>query len=148
MVERIRFLVEHREWFGVEFLRRVLKDAAPGFLTSRGYRAVKTRPASARHLRNKLLIAVIKRLHEENYGVYGMWKVRVLLKRKGWDIGGDQTARLMPLAGVRGVARSKMENGRADQASNTRVRVMVEQHPPPRKARIPHPGRGQGSVLR
>ena len=52
------------------------------------------------------------------------------------------------LAGACGVARSKMENGRADQASNTRVRVMVEQHPPPRKARIPHPGRGQGSVLR
>ena len=82
MVERIRFLVEHREWFGVEFLRRVLKDAAPGFLTSRGYRAVKTRPASACYLRNKLLIAVIKRLREKNYGIYRVRKMHTLLKRK------------------------------------------------------------------
>lgn len=67
---------------GVEFLRRVLKDTAPGFLTSRRYRAAKTRPASARHLRNELLIAVIKRLHEKNYGIYRVRKVHALLKRK------------------------------------------------------------------
>ena len=82
LTEMIRFLIEHREWFGVEFLRRVLKDAAPGFLTSRRYRAAKTRPASARHLRNELLIAVIKRLHEKNYGIYRVRKVHALLKRK------------------------------------------------------------------
>ncbi len=82
LTERIRFLIEHREWFGVEFRRRILKDTAPGFLTSRGYRAVKTRPASARHLRNKLLIAVIKRLHEKNYGIYRIRKMHTLLKRK------------------------------------------------------------------
>ena len=75
-----------------------LQPAVQGFLTSRRYHATKTRPASARHLRNELLIAVIKRLHEENYGVYGMRKVHALLKQKGWDIGGDQTARLMNLA--------------------------------------------------
>lgn len=82
MVERIRFLIEHREWFEVELLRRILKDTAPGFLTSRRYHATKTRPASARHLRNKLLIAVIKRLHEKNYGIYRIRKMHTLLKQK------------------------------------------------------------------
>lgn len=33
--------------------------------------------------------------------------MHALLRREGWDIGRDQTARLMKLAGVRGVARSK-----------------------------------------
>ena len=79
----------------------------PGFLTSRGYRAAKTRVPSARQLKDELLVPEIQRLHEENYGVYGVRKMHALLRREGWDIGRDQTARLMKLAGVRGVARSK-----------------------------------------
>lgn len=59
-----------------------LQPAVQSFLTSHRYRATKTRPASARHLRNKLLIAVIKRLHEENYGIYRVRKMHTLLKRK------------------------------------------------------------------
>lgn len=103
----IRFIDEHRDQFGVEFLCRVLRDAVPGFLTSRGYRAAKTRVPSARQLKDELLVPEIQRLHEENYGVYGVRKMHALLRREGWDIGRDQTARLMKLAGVRGVARSK-----------------------------------------
>ena len=103
----IRFIDEHRDQFGVEFLCRVLRDAVPGFLTSRGYRAAKTRVPSARQLKDELLVPEIQRLHEENYGVYGVRKMHALLRREGWDIGRNQTARLMKLAGVRGVARSK-----------------------------------------
>lgn len=103
----IRFIDEHRDQFGVEFLCRVLKDAVPGFLTSRGYRAAKTRVPSARQLKDELLVPEIQRLHDENYGVYGERKMHALLRREGWDVGRDQTARLMTLAGVRGVARSK-----------------------------------------
>ena len=47
------------------------------------------------------------RLHAENYGVYGRRKMHALLQRQGWQIGRDQTERLMKLAGVRGVSRSK-----------------------------------------
>ncbi|WOQ69545.1 IS3 family transposase [Microbacterium limosum] len=103
----IRFIDEHRDQFGVEFLCRVLRDTVPGFLTSRGYRAAKTRVPSARQLRDELLVPEVRLLHEENYGVYGVRKMHALLRRQGWDVGRDQTARLMGLAGVRGVARSK-----------------------------------------
>lgn len=78
-----------------------------GFLTSRGYRAAKTRVASARQLRDELLVPEVARLHAENYSVYGRRKMHALLKRQGWEIGRDQTARLMRLAGVRGVRKSK-----------------------------------------
>ena len=39
--------------------------------------------------------------------MYGVRKMHALLRRQGWDVGRDQTARLMRLAGVRGVKRSK-----------------------------------------
>lgn len=67
----IRFIDEHRDQFGVEFLCRVLRDAVPGFVSSRGYRAAKTRVPSPRQLKDELLVPEISRLHVENYGVYG-----------------------------------------------------------------------------
>jgi transposase InsO family protein len=85
----------------------VLRPAVRGFITSRGYRAAKTRPPSARALKDELLVPEIARLHEENYGVYGVRKMHALMRRRGWDIGRDQTARLMRIAGVQGVKRSK-----------------------------------------
>lgn len=103
----IRFIDEHRDRFGVEFLCRVLRDAVPGFLTSRGYRAAKTRGPSTRQLRDELLVPEIRRLNEETYGVYGVRKMHALLRRQGWDVGRDQAVRLMRLAGVCGAARSK-----------------------------------------
>ncbi|GAA0504264.1 hypothetical protein GCM10009532_31010 [Microbacterium aurantiacum] len=49
----------------------------------------------------------VARLHAENYGVYGRRKMHALMRRQGWGIGRDQTERLMRLAGVRGVRKSK-----------------------------------------
>lgn len=103
----IQFINEHRDRFGVEFLCRTLRAAVRGFLTSRGYRAAKKRPASARQLRAELLVPEVRRLHARHYSVYGRRKMHALLKREGWDIGRDQTERLMRLAGVRGVRKSK-----------------------------------------
>lgn len=103
----IRFIDMYREQFGVELICRVLKDAVRGFLTSRGYRAAKTRPVSARQLKDELLVGEVVRLHAENYSVYGVRKMHALLCRQGWHIGRDQTARLMRIAGVSGVKRAK-----------------------------------------
>ena len=103
----IRFIDEHRDRFGVEVICRVLRPAVQGFLTSRGYRAAVDRSPSARRLRDDLLVPEIARLHAENYGVYGRRKMHALMRRQGWDIGRDQTERLMRLAGVRGVKKSK-----------------------------------------
>lgn len=103
----IAFIDTYRDRFGVEFLCRIMRAAIRGFITSRGYRAAKTRTPSARQLRDELLIPEIKRLHKKNYSVYGARKMQAKLQREGWQIGRDQTARLMKLAGVRGVRRSK-----------------------------------------
>lgn len=103
----IRFIEMHRDRFGVELICRVLRPAVRGFVSSRGYRAAKARVPSARQLREELLVPEVARLHAENYSVYGRRKMHALLGRQGWDIGRDQTERLMRLAGVRGVRKSK-----------------------------------------
>ncbi|HWV27916.1 MAG TPA: IS3 family transposase [Aeromicrobium sp.] len=117
--EMIRFIDEHRDQFGVELICGVLRPAVRGFITSRGYRAAKTRPPSARQLKDDLLVPEVARLHAENYGVYGRRKMHALMRRQGWDVGRDQTERLMRLAGVRGVKRSKrMQTTRRDPAAS------------------------------
>ncbi|MCZ4299970.1 IS3 family transposase [Microbacterium oxydans] len=105
--EMIRFITEHRDRFGVELICQVLRPAVRGFLTSRGYRAAVTRAPSARQMRDDLLVSEITRLHAENYGVYGRRKMHALMRRQGWEIGRDQTERLMRVAGVCGVRKSK-----------------------------------------
>ncbi|WP_244927258.1 IS3 family transposase [Microbacterium sediminis] len=107
LTEMIRFIDEHRDRFGVELICRVLRPAVQGFLTSRGYRAAVGRAPSARQLKDELLVPEVARLHAENYGVYGRRKMHALMRRQGWQVGRDQTERLMRLAGVRGVRKSK-----------------------------------------
>ena len=52
----IRYIDEHKDQFGVEAICRVLRPAVRGFITSRGYRAAKTRPPSTRSLKDELLV--------------------------------------------------------------------------------------------
>lgn len=103
----IRFIEQYRDRFGVELICRTLRPAVRGFLSARGYRVAVQRPPSTRRLRDDLLVPEIVRLHRENYSVYGRRKMHALLRRQGWSIGRDQTERLMRLAGVRGVRKSK-----------------------------------------
>lgn len=71
----IAYIDMYRDQFGVELICRTLAATEGGFLTSRGYRAAKTRPASDRQLRDTELIPVIERIHADNYGVYGARKI-------------------------------------------------------------------------
>lgn len=103
----IAYIDMYRDQFGVELICRTLGVTEGGFITSRGYRAAKTRPASDRHLRDMQLLPVIRRIHEENYGVYGARKIWHVMRRQGWEIGRDQVARLMRNAGVTGVIRGR-----------------------------------------
>ncbi|MDN6535111.1 MAG: IS3 family transposase, partial [Yaniella sp.] len=96
-----------RDRFGVESICRVLGATDRGFITSRGYRAAKARPASDRSRRDTALIPVIKELHQANYGVYGVRKMWHAMRRAGWEVGRDQVARLMRLAGLSGVVRGR-----------------------------------------
>src|SRR5690625_1268550 len=103
----IRYIDMLRDRFGVESICRVLGATDRGFITSRGYRAAKTRPASERAQRDAALIPVVKELHQANYGVYGVRKMWHAMTRAGWDVGRDQVARLMRLAGLSGVVRGR-----------------------------------------
>lgn len=78
-----------------------------GFITSRGYRQSKARGLSSRRLRDVALIERIREVHAENYSVYGVRKMWPILRRQGIDIGREQTARLMRLAGVAGKPKGK-----------------------------------------
>lgn len=82
--------------------------AVQGLVTSRGYRAAKAGVASARQLRDELLVPEIARLHAENYGVYGRRKMHALVETAGlgqWDA--TRPSGGLRLAGVRGVRKSK-----------------------------------------
>ena len=99
----IRFIDKYRNHFSVEFICKTLKNnRAGGFITSRGYRQSKARGLSARRLRDTVLVERISAVHRDNYGVYGVRTMWHALDRDGIDIGREQTARLMRLAGVSG----------------------------------------------
>ena len=103
----IAFIDTYRDRFGVELICRILRAAIPGFLTSRGYRAARTRPASDREIRDEQLIADLRTVHRTNFSVYGVNKMHHAMKRRGWKLGREQTRRLMRRAGLRGVQRGK-----------------------------------------
>ena len=83
----IRYIDMFADQFGVEAICRTLGATAGGFITSRGYRAAKTRQVSDRQIRDTALTSVIERLHSENYGVYGVRKIWQAMRREGWDVG-------------------------------------------------------------
>ncbi|HIY64729.1 MAG TPA: IS3 family transposase [Candidatus Agrococcus pullicola] len=103
----IAYIDLYRDQFGVELICRTLAATDGGFITSRGYRAAKTRPASDRQLRDAELLPVIEQIHADNYGVYGSRKIWRVMLRAGWQIGRDQVARLMRIAGLEGVIRGR-----------------------------------------
>ena len=106
----IRFIDMNRDDFGVEAIYRVMRETEFGFITSWAYWAAKTRPASARAVRDQSLIQEIERVHAQNYGVYGARKMWHAMRRAGWVLGRDQVARMMRNAGLHGVRRGRKPN--------------------------------------
>ncbi|OFT22463.1 transposase [Arthrobacter sp. HMSC08H08] len=105
----IRFIDEYRDRFSIEFICTTLKNNREGgFITSRGYRQSKARGLSSRTLRDTALVEHIRKVHSDNYGVYGIRKIWHALRREGIGIGREQTARLMRLAGVSGKSKGRL----------------------------------------
>lgn len=71
------------------------------------YYAAKSRPASARTLRDRALVPEVRRVFEENYAVYGADKVWTQLNREGIPIARCTVERLMRAEGLRGAVRGK-----------------------------------------
>lgn len=105
----IAYIDEYRDRFGVEPICRVLGASLEGgFITSRGYHAAKSRPASVRSIRDQVLAEELREIHEKNFGVYGVRKMWHAARRSGWDVGRDQVARIMKIAGIAGVCRGRI----------------------------------------
>ena len=103
---------------GVESICTTLASAGWQVAPS-SYYAAKTRPPSARACRDAQLRPALRQLWEDNYRVYGARKLWKAARRAGWDIGRDQTARLMRAEGIQGVVRSKrVRTTRPDPAAS------------------------------
>ena len=85
----VDYIDAHRDEFGVEPICNVLQ-VAPST-----YYAAKSRPVSARALRDAWLIPILVAIWVANYRVYGARKLWKAARRAGHDLGRDQVARLM-----------------------------------------------------
>ena len=97
----VRYIDAHRDEFGVEPICGVLQ-VAPST-----YYSAKSRPPSARSVRDAMLIPILVALWTANYRVYGAHKLWKAARRGGHEIGRDQVARLMRVANIHGVSRKR-----------------------------------------
>jgi putative transposase len=97
----VRYIDEHRDEFGVEPICTVLQ-VAPST-----YYAAKSRPLSARAIRDVMMMQVLMVLWVTNRKVYGAHKLWKAARRAGHDIGRDQVVRLMRELGIEGVSRRR-----------------------------------------
>jgi putative transposase len=119
----VRFIDEHRHdlidgrEFGVEPICRVLSEHGCKIAPATYWAHVK-RPACARAVRDAELIIEIRRVHEDNYGVYGARKVWRQLNREGIEVARCTVERLMAADGLAGAARgASKRTTRADPAA-------------------------------
>ena len=86
----MEFIDANRDELGVEPICTVLQ-VAPST-----YYAAKSRPVSARTMRDAVLIPVLVALWTANYRVYGAHKLWKAARRAGHDLGRDQVAHAAP----------------------------------------------------
>ena len=98
-------VVDGRE-VGVEPICAVLKKAGVQVAPS-SYYAAKSRPPSARAVRDAELVEDIKVAHKANLGVYGARKIHAELNREGIQVARCTVERLMRAEGLRGIPREK-----------------------------------------
>jgi putative transposase len=109
------FITARRERFGVEPICKALQVAPSTY-----YAAVSRQP-SARAVRDEELKAEISRVHQSNFGVYGVRKVWRQMLREEVPVGRDRVARLMTDVGLVGVTRGR--------AKRTTIPAQVQQRP-------------------
>ena len=115
-----RFIDEQRITHGVEPICRTLAIAPSS------YYAARSRPASARAVRDAQVGADIGRIHRANYAVYGARKVWHALRREGVAIGRDQVGRLMRGLSLVGAVRGKTKRTTIPSELSPRPADLVE----------------------
>jgi transposase InsO family protein len=116
----IAYIDAHKERFGVEPICEQL-PIAPST-----YYAAKSRPPSARVVRDEGLKPEIRRVHRDNFGVYGARKVWLQLGREGIPVARCTVARLMSGLGLRGVRRGAFKVTTIPDGSALRPADLVE----------------------
>jgi putative transposase len=103
---KVAYIDQYKNQFGVQPICDVLAETdapiAPGT-----YYAALGRPPSARGRRDEELTEEIRRIHTDNYAVYGARKVHAALVREGATVARCTVERLMRRAGLRGVIRAR-----------------------------------------
>jgi putative transposase len=102
----IAFIDEHRTSHGVEPICRELPIAPSTYHAEIGRRADPSK-APPRVRRDVALRGEIRRVWEENFGVYGVRKVWRQLGREGVGVARCTVARLMRQMGLHGIVRGK-----------------------------------------
>jgi len=102
----VAFIDENRDAYGVEPICDVIEIAPSTYYeTKRQEREPQRR--SARAKRDEKLRPEIRRVFDDNYGVYGVRKVWVQLGREGFVVAKCTVRRLMRQMGLRGATRGK-----------------------------------------
>ena len=120
----IAFIDDHRGAHGVEPICKVLPIAPSAY----SHVAKRRDPArlSARARQDAALKIEIRRVFDQNFGVYGMRKVWPQLKREGFDGGCCTVARLMRDIGLQRVILGKPVKTRiSDKAAPCRKRELL-----------------------
>lgn len=113
----IAFIDDHRGDYGVEPICRLL-PIAPSTYHEHVARRVDPSRRSARARQDEVLKVEVRRVFEENFGVYGVRKVWRQMKREGFTIARCTVARLMRSMGLEGVIRGKqIKTTRSDKAA-------------------------------
>ncbi|WP_159928649.1 IS3 family transposase [Rhodococcus sp. WAY2] len=110
----VDYIDAHKADYGVEPICRALVQVAPST-----YYAAKSRPPSARAVRDAELIPEIQRMHAENYGVYGARKVNAERNRQGIRVARCTVERLR----CRRPTRSHADEEPADHDTGRRNQV-------------------------
>jgi HTH-like domain/Integrase core domain len=102
----IEFIDEHKDSYGVEPICDVI-EIAPATYYEHKHQEREPERRSARAKRDEALRPEIKRVFDDNYGVYGVRKVWKQLLREGFDVAKCTVRRLMRQMGLRGATRGK-----------------------------------------
>ena len=108
-----QYIDSRKKEFGVEPICKVLTGAGVKIAPSTYY-AAKTRPLSARSLRDETLKVEISRVHKDNYSVLGARKMHVMLNRPeiserhgAGHVARCTVERLMADLGLHGIRRAR-----------------------------------------
>ena len=97
------FVDQHRDRFGVEPICREIEVSASA------YRARRTRPPSARVVRDEYLLGEIKRVHKDAGGIYGQLKMWDELNDESIEVARCTVERLMRKHGIVGCCNGKTQ---------------------------------------